>query len=324
MVTQLRKYKILLPFFSFRDAFMEKTGLFQLKHKIKQRLFFNRLVREDKQMKRKIDKKVWALPDNLITNELIDGDVVVSLTSYGKRVNDALPYALYSLVTQTILPKKIMVYIDETKWSNDNIPAILKQYKRIGVTICYCEDLRSHTKLLHALKQFPNNPIITVDDDIYYNKKCVEWLINAYEKSDKKTILGMWGCIPEKKDGKYLPYSQWQDCKNGNEQSDISFYGVGSCLYPPHIFDDEIFKKDIFLKLCPTADDIWFWAMEERLHIKKQYITPHGFGYHQSVNRIEMYDWNQRGTLMYQNVVEGKNDEQLRAIIDCYDLEMLT
>lgn len=321
MATKLRKIKILNPLFMIRDNLMDKLGLFHLKHYLKQRLFFKQLIREDNLLKKKILNKVFLLPSNLITNEITQDDVVVSLTSYGDRIVDALPYALFSLVTQTLLPKKIVVYIDETKWSDENIPAILKEYQRIGVTFCYCEDLRSHTKLLHALKQYPHNPIITVDDDLYYNNHCIEWLYSAYQNSDKLTVLGMWGCIPEKKNGKFLPYSKWKDCKYRNEDSEISFFGVGSCCYPPHIFDDEIFKKEIFLQLCPTADDIWFWAMQERLHIKKEYITPCGFGFHRSVNRIEEYDWGQQGTLMYQNVVQGKNDQQLRNVVEYYQLE---
>ena len=96
---------------------------------------------------------------------------------------------------------------------------------------------------------------------------------------------------------------------------------MGSCCYPPHLFDDEIFKKEIFLKLCPTADDIWFWAMEERLNLKKQYISHYGHGYHRSVNRIEEYDLSQRGTLMYQNVMGGRNDQQLQLILNFYHLD---
>lgn len=320
-LSKLREIRMFNVIFKVRDRFMYTLGVFKLKKKIKQRLFFAKLQKEDARKKKEIAQLVVNLPNNLITNQITTDDIVVSLTSYGKRIEDALPYALYSLVTQTLLPKKIVVYIDKTKWSDNNIPVILKQFQRIGVTICYCEDLRSHTKLLPALQQFPNNPIITVDDDIYYNNQCIEWLVNAYQQSDKRTILGMWGCIPEKKDGKYLPYSQWKDCKYGDENSEISFYGVGSCCYPPYIFDNEIFNKDVFLKLCPTADDIWFWAMEQRLNIKKQYITHYGYGYHCSINRIEEYDWNQKGTLMYQNVVQGRNDEQLRSVIEYYGLE---
>ena len=131
----------------------------------------------------------------------------------------------------------------------------------------------------------------------------------------------MWGCVPNKENGKFLPYSQWKDCQYADADSEISFYGVGSCLYPPQVFDDEIFKKELFLNLCPTADDIWFWAQEERLKIKKEYITPHGFGFHRSVNRIEELDLNNTETLMYQNVTNGRNDEQLRAVIEYYNLD---
>ena len=77
------------------------------------------------------------------------------------------------------------------------------------------------------------------------------------------------------------------------------------------------------MKLCPTADDIWFWAMEERLCIKRAYIQPWGYGYNTPVNRIEEYDRNQQGTLMYQNVVYGKNDMQLRNVLEYYHLENL-
>lgn len=73
--------------------------------------------------------------------------------------------------------------------------------------------------------------------------------------------------------------------------------------------------------MCPAADDIWFWIMEERQHIKRVYIPQKGNGYHTSVNRIEEYDWSQKGTLMHQNVVEGKNNRQLEALLKYYNLE---
>ena len=317
----IRNIPIMTPLVKCRDWFMNKTGLFGLKRKIKQRLFFSRLLKEDAKKKKKISSLLRNMPNDFISNVISDKDVIVSLTSYGKRVEDSLPYALYSLLKQTIIPKKIIVYIDEKIWSDDNIPQLLKELKRIGVTICYCEDLRSHTKLLHALRQFPNNPIITVDDDLYYNKQSIEWLINAYQSSDKKTIFGTWGCKPQKVSGKYTPYSQWKVCKFDVDEDNVSLYGVGSCCYPPHIFDDEIFNKDVFLKLCPTADDIWFWIQEERLGIKRKYVGPYDNGFHEYVNRIEEYDMKQQGTLMFQNVTNGKNDIQLKKLLQFYNLD---
>ena len=74
------------------------------------------------------------------------------------------------------------------------------------------------------------------------------------------------------------------------------------------------------MQLCPIADDIWFWAMQERLSIKREYINPWGRGYHMSVNRIEEYDWSQTGTLMSQNLIGGKNNQQLIDVVKYYNL----
>ena len=82
------------------------------------------------------------MPTGLVSGEYTSEDIVISLTSYGKRVTEALPYALYSLLTQTLLPKKIVVYLDKDNWSDNRLPVILRRIKEIGVDFRYCEDLR--------------------------------------------------------------------------------------------------------------------------------------------------------------------------------------
>ena len=319
---KLRQNKFLRPLFYVRDYIMDVTGLFKLKAKIKQKFFYQKLLREDAQKKIEIEKKIYQLPNCFIDSvNITNDDIIISLTSYGKRVEDTLPYALYSLLTQTIIPKKIAVFLDNENWSYEKLPTLLKKLQIIGIDFYYCKDIRSYKKLIPALQKFPNNPIVTMDDDFYYNPKYMEWITSAFENSDKKTVLGQWGCVPEKKDGKYIPYNQWKDCKHRNQDSEISFFGCGGCLYPPKIFDDEIFNEEVFMKHCPTADDIWFWVMEKRLNIKTQLIEPSGYGYNQSVNRIEEYDWSQKGTLMHTNVVGGRNDEQLRALLELYKID---
>ena len=74
------------------------------------------------------------------------------------------------------------------------------------------------------------------------------------------------------------------------------------------------------MKLCPTADDIWFWAQEKRLGIQTRLTEHRGYGLHRPVNRIEAYDLTQKGTLFYQNCTLGKNDEQLQNVADYYKL----
>jgi hypothetical protein len=219
-----------------------------------------------------------------------------------------------------VLPEKIVVYLDEKEWSDANLPTILLQLQVKGVLFRYVEDLKSYKKLIPTLREFSDKPIITVDDDFYYNEKIIEWLMDAYDQSDKKTIIGSWGCMPVVRNGKYAPYTIWQDCKYGNEKSEYSLFAGNGTVYPPHIFDDEICNKEVFIKLCPTADDIWFWVQEKRLGVKTQLIQNAGYGLHVPVNRVFTYNPNQPGTLFYENGVLGKNDEQLKKVIEYYRL----
>ena len=299
---------------------MKQVGYYELKKSIKHQYFLRRLYKEDKLQKRQIEKEVYAINTKCFLDVEKTVDVVCSVTSYGKRVTDALPYMLYSLLGQTMMPKKVVVYLDND-WSDEKLPAILKHFQKIGVEFCYVEDIRSFKKLIPALQMYPNNPIITLDDDFYYNPSIIEWLVKEYEASDKRTVIGSWANIPQKRNGKYLPYHEWMDCKYGNEQSEYALFAGNGTIYPPRIFDEEICNKDVFMNLCPTADDIWFWVMEKRLGINTKLIKGAGFGLHRSVNRIEEYDLTQKGTLFYQNVTQGKNDAQLRAVVEYYKLE---
>lgn len=319
-LNKLRNIKGLHFFFVARDWFMEKTGLFALKKAIKYRLFLKRLAREDKRLKNQVAKKIMDLPDGMISGRLDESDFVLSLASHGKRVGDTLPYALYSLVTQTILPQKIVVYLDREHWSDEKLPDLLKKLQSVGVDFRYCEDLKSYKKLIPALIQFPNNPIITFDDDFYFHPQYISWMLDAYNHSDKRTVLGHWGCIPEKKGGKYIPYNEWRDCKYGDEHSPISFYGGSGVCYPPHVFDGEILRKELFMELCPKADDIWFWAMEERQGIRREYITHKGYGCHTPVDRFYAYEVGSDNSLTKSNVINGENDKQLRNVLEYYHL----
>lgn len=296
----------------------KRIGYYPIKATWRKKQECRRLVREDSVKKKQVRAAISALPDNLLAMTKNKKDVVVSLTSYGNRVIDSLPYALYSLLNQTVLPERIAVYLDEKEWSDNNLPTILRQIQAKGVQFRYVEDIKSYKKLIPALKEFPDKPIITVDDDFYYNEKIVEWLMETYEKSDKKTVIGSWGCIPIIRNGKYAPYTIWQDCKYGNAATEYSLFAGNGTVYPPHIFDDEICNMDVFMKLCPTADDIWFWVQEKRLGIKTQLIADAGYGLHVPVNRVFTYNPNLQGTLFFENGIQGKNDEQLNALLDYY------
>lgn len=305
------------PLFRLYDWFMMKTGLFALKKKIKHHFFLRSLLKEDAALKRQVAYEIERFPFNMLHRKNDASDVIVSLTSYGKRVTDSVSYAIYSIFTQSMLPNRIVLWLDDEHWNDDNLPYLLKRLKQSGLEIYYCKDIKSYKKLIPSLKMFPDNYIIVIDDDFYYNHNFVKWMVEAYRNSDKHTVFATWGCIVGKENGKYLPYTQWKDCQYGDENSEYSLYGGGGG-YPPHIFDDEILREDIFMKLSPTADDIWFWIQEKRMGVKTRLTTNHGYGLHRLVDRISAYDTS--GALTAINDIGGQNDVQLRKLLDYYHL----
>lgn len=298
---------------------MKTFHLYPLKAKLKRKIFISHLKREDAAKKRRISREIYAMRENLFSSPLSPDDIVVSLTSYGKRVVNVLPYALYSLITQTQRPKKIVVYLDWDNWNDDNLPKILKKLKKIGVDFRFCEDLRSYIKLIPAIQDFPDNPIVTADDDFYYNPNFIEGIHSAYSASDKQTVLGYEGVRPSVLNGKYCPYNEWKGGTTSDKNYNVSLMGYAGICYPPHIFDGEILKNNIFLRLCPTADDIWFWAMEERQKIGRAYISP--YLRHTYVNRCEEYWEDVQDTLMNVNCKEGGNNQQFEAVVNYYGLK---
>jgi hypothetical protein len=71
------------------------------------------------------------------------------------------------------------------------------------------------------------------------------------------------------KNGYIEPYKNWKFSIEKVNPSFLNFLtSGGGALYPPHIFHKDILRKDIFVKLSPNADDIWFWAMAVLNNIK--------------------------------------------------------
>ena len=66
----------------------------------------------------------------LVLSEKQDQDIIVTLTSYGKRVKGSAVYTIYSLLKQTVRPNRIVLWLDEKEYRNDNLPNELVFMKR--------------------------------------------------------------------------------------------------------------------------------------------------------------------------------------------------
>lgn len=299
---------------------LHKVGYYTLKKKYKDYILRKRLCKEDDARKKKVMSEINAITSPLLQKMNDSTDIIISLTSYGARVKDTLPYTLYSLLSQTFKPNRIIVWLDNVNWNEGNLPESLEKLRQAGVEYMFTEDIRSYKKLVPTLIEFPKNLIITVDDDLYYNPYLVEWLLDKYNHSDKRTVIGTLATMTTFVNDEYLPYSQWDSSCKG--EGELCLIGCGGILYPPCVFDGEIIKKDLFTKLAPTADDLWFWAMEKRIGLHTALTEHYGYGLHVAINRLCVFFPTENPDNLYyiNELVENRNDIQLQNLIKYYNL----
>ena len=137
--------------------------------------------------------------------------IIVSLTSYDKRIND-VKYAIYSLLNQTFPPDKLILWLDEDSFPQreKNLPRDLLELKNFGLTIDWCENLRSYKKLIPALEKYPDDIIVTADDDIFYRSDWLKILYDAHLENPDCIIAHRAHRIRLDTRGNLFPYVQWQ------------------------------------------------------------------------------------------------------------------
>ena len=195
--------------------------------------------------------------------------IIVSMTSYGKRIR-TLPIVLESLYGQTLMPDKILLYIDE-KYKSRGDDEYLKQVVDPIVEIRWINrDLGPHTKYYYSFKQFSKEQltekhddicIVTVDDDEVYPDTLIEELVKCHERFPNAVIAKRTHLILGEENGKLIPYWNWEyECNRfvNEERMDLIATGVGGVLYPiDSVSKLSGYDESLFLKLCPYADDIW-------------------------------------------------------------------
>lgn len=241
--------------------------------------------------------------------------IIVSLTSYGRRVGKTVPYAIMSILNQTYTPDKIILWLDNS-WNIDTIPKALKNLMKYGVEICFCEDVKSYKKLIPTLLTYPKDFIITIDDDIIYSRNLIHDLMEGY-KTDGNIQCSV-GIIPRLiSANQFAPYKDWIEKSEPYTGEYLVPIGAGGVLYPPNSLSPDVLNKDEFTELAPKADDLWFWVMAKRKGTNHSCCDINGSNY--SFDAIYQF-FHKGSALTHSNAGESMNDIQLKRIIGRYPL----
>ncbi len=199
-----------------------------------------------------------------LNKEKRDKKIIVSLTSYPPRIN-AVMIVLGALLRQTFKPDKILLYLAKEQFEDKKLPIKLKLQEKCGVEIKYCNDLKPHKKYYYAMQEYPDDIIITVDDDIFYEKDIIECLYHSYINHPKAVSAFRAHLITFDEDGHINPYLRWKlEYSEIIDQTSLKLFatGVGGVLYPPHCMHKELFNEEKIRSLCLTADDLWLKIMQ--------------------------------------------------------------
>jgi hypothetical protein len=199
-----------------------------------------------------------------MTQENKKQQVVISMTSFPEAIRYA-KRAVKSLLRGTVQPDKLVLYLTFSQFEHGQLPASLTalaaKYDRFEIRN-YDRDIRSYRKLIPALADFPEAIIVTVDDDVYYHPHMLSDLLRWHERIPDAVLAHRAKTI---KLGE--PYRRWRKYRwydfvfKRIHRSFLTLQtGVGGVLYPPHSLRADMMDADLFTKIAPSTDDIWFWA----------------------------------------------------------------
>ena len=242
--------------------------------------------------------------------------IIVSLTSYPERMYD-IHFCLYSILSQELKPDKVVLWLAESQFPNKekDVPGSVLNLKENGLEIEWCDDLKTYKKLLPALKKYPDDIIVTADDDIFYPKNWLKKLYCDYLEYPDCIISQRFRKISLNEDNTFKDYTEWPLMADESFPSYLNFFtGAGGVLYPPNSLNEQVLNYSLAKKLTPTGDDIWFWIMAvlNETKIKGVKDNLHRLTY---VNPARELNLINEQTLWYSNS-KGDNNAHIKCVLN--------
>ena len=237
--------------------------------------------------------------------------LIVTLTSIPARITRVW-LVIETIMRQTMKPDRIILWLSKEQFaSKDYLPINLISQLSRGLEIRFVDgDLKSHKKYYYMLKEYSNDIMITIDDDIFYRTNMIEDLYN-YSLRYPGNIISQYCKQIMYKDNELMPYTSWPGKHKEKAQSDSLFYGTGGgTLIPACSLHPDVLKDEIFMELTPTADDIWLNSMTK---LNKTLITQTSYYSH----NLPVLNRN-RINLASVNNDKNQNDIQIKAIQQYY------
>ena len=247
-----------------------------------------------------------------VRGERAEVPVVVSMTSHPGRIKYAW-LSIETLLRQTVKPQALILVLSLEEFPTKKIPSRLSAQTQRGLTITWVnENHGSFDKLLPVRAMFPDASIATFDDDKYFPNSILAQLSHA-SMVQPTAVIGArgWRIKPNPQDNRFHYGIGWDRVTSPSTGRDLLMPGGNGCLYPKGSMHKKVDNWKSALSVCPTADDIWFWAS-----ISKAESLSHCLGLpaHRPVKL-------QQGSPALSEENRLRNDQQFSSAIKHFGLE---
>jgi hypothetical protein len=244
-----------------------------------------------------------------------NSNVIVSLTTFPARI-DFVHLSIRSILHQTKRPKKIVLWLGEEFFPNaeNDLPNSLLELRPLGLDIEFCTDIKAHTKYFYAFQKYPENLVVTVDDDIIYPKNLLKVLLNTHQQYPNSVIANRVRKV-EIENNTFKPYREWKinPLNIYKPSKKILATGVSGVLYQPQLFSEAIFDVEGIKKINCIGDDIWLKAAQiaSNIPVVNTNVFTRAF--------IEIPN-TQEQSLFKTNVFESDNDRQIQEVFNHFKI----
>ncbi len=194
--------------------------------------------------------------------------IIVSVTSFGEKMNNLLPKVIFSLRSQTFQDFKVCLTLNKEDYDILDNVYIQNLIETNEIDFIIAEKhLKSHLKYFYAMQKYKDLPVVTIDDDTILPNTAFEELYNTWLKNPS-CVCGRQ--VFEMRGLGYGVSGSRTIVKDEPANHRFCAEGFASVLYPPNVFgnfyDEETELNKIKDLLCD--DDIYLKGLEIRKNVK--------------------------------------------------------